>query len=583
MKKFLSVIISTVLILTACTPAANVFSQEPTDGAENNEATAVTTTADENAMSFAVASDLHYVCPTDEMDTDIDHEIYWYANRRAAMEHESSFIIDEFLRQCAEDENCEFVLIPGDIVNDGKVVSQQHIDMAAKFAKFEEESGKPIYVIPGNHDYGVNCEVELDDFIGFYNEFGYSEALTVNGGSYTADLGDTYRLIALDSTDPSKSTEDGMSAEKVDWVHEQADKAKADGRHPILMMHHNLLDHLPIQRVLSHDFIVRFHYSTATLFADWGIKLVFTGHEHCSDATSYTSPSGNVIYDFATTSLTMYPLQYRMFTLTDDTIAYEAKTIESIDTDALLEATPGFTAEQIDLMNAGMNDYAKGFLKAGVEYRLERSLSMDKMGIDEDAFYYDLVNTAVSRLLIILNDPLYGENSIQELAAEYNIEIPDSTYATGWDVATELVSAHYAGSENYELEGTEVTIFLRLVALVLRDDLAAIADETLLLLANMLLEHFGTGGIAQNLTKLGTQVFGGVTAVEYVILAAVSPLLYDFTVDHDGVDDNYGTLPGYGTVAPQSNFMNIIDMAKDFFETLLYNIKTMFNILFKIV
>ena len=578
MKKVLSLILTSVLLLTACAPANNAFSQEITEAL----AETVDVTAEENALNFAVASDLHYVCPTDELDHDINHDIYWYANRRAAMEHESSFIIDEFLNQCAEDENCEFVLIPGDIVNDGKVIVEQHTDMAAKFKAFEEKSGKPIYLIPGNHDYGVDCEVELDDFLSLYHDFGYAEALTVNGASYTVDLNDEYRLIALDSTDPSKSTEDGLTNDKVEWVKEQTQKAKADGKHPILMMHHNLLDHLPLQRILSHDFIVRKHYTTATKFADWGIKLVFTGHEHCSDGATFTTPSGNVIYDFATTSLTMYPLQYRNFSITAEEIKYEVRTIEKIDTDALLQATPGLTQEHVDLMNAGMNDYAKGFLKAGVEYRLERSLSMNQIGIEEGQPFYNLVNTAVSGLLKVLNEPLYGEGSIQELAAEYNLEIPDSSYSTGWDVATELVSAHYAGSENYELEGTEVTIFLRLVALVLRDDLATVADETLLMLATMLLQHFGTEGLAVNLTKLGTQVFGGVTPVEYLILAAVSPLLYDFTVDNDGVDDNNGTLPGYGTVSKETRSASVLESLRDFFESFWRNIVTFFKIAIKI-
>lgn len=577
MKKILSLILTTVLLFSACAPANNAFSQQVTEAMAENQV------SEEVALNFAVASDLHYVCPTDELDNDIDHEIYWYANRRAAMENESSFIIDEFLNQCAEDENCKYVLIPGDMVNDGKIVPQQHIDVAAKFADFEAKTGKSVYVVPGNHDYGVNCEVELDDFIGYYKEFGYSEALTVNGASYTVDLSDEYRLIALDSTDPSKSTEDGLTNDKVEWVKKQVEKAKADGKHPILMMHHNLLDHLPLQRLLSHDFIVRKHYTTATKFADWGIKLVLTGHEHCSDAATYTSPSGNVIYDFATTSLTMYPLQYRSFSITADEIRYEVRTIEKIDTDALLEATPGLTQEHADLMNAGMNDYAKGYLKAGVEYRLERSLSMEKIGIAEGQPFYNLVNTAVSGLLKVLNEPLYGEGSIQELAAEYNLEIPDSSYTTGWDVATELVGAHYAGSENYELEGTEVTIFLRLVALVLRDDLANIADETLLVLANMVLQHFGLEGIAVGLTKLGTEVFGAVTPVEYLLLAVVSPLLYDFTIDNDGVDDNNGTLPGYGTVSRETNTNNVIIAIRNLFEKFVYNVVTFFKIIVKIV
>ena len=89
MKKFISVVLSIALLLSTVALAVSA--------------------ADDGVMSFAVASDLHYVEPTEPVEHNNDDPIYYYANRRAQMEHESGFIIDEFLRQCAEDENCEFV------------------------------------------------------------------------------------------------------------------------------------------------------------------------------------------------------------------------------------------------------------------------------------------------------------------------------------------------------------------------------------------------------------------------------------------------------------------------------------------
>lgn len=566
MKKALSILLSAVILVTSLSLGLTAFASE------------------DDTMNFAVASDLHYNVPAEELEGVIDDEIYWYANRRCAMENESGLIIDEFLNQCAEDETVEFVLISGDLADNGKSIHQEHIDVAAKLTAFEQKTGKPVYVIPGNHDYGVDCETNIEDFVRVYADFGYNEALTVveGTGSYTADLNEDYRLIALDSCDPTKSTEDGMTAEKLEWVHEQAEQAKADGKYPILMMHHNLLDHLPMQRILSRNFIVRFHYTTATLFADWGIKLVFTGHEHCSDAATYTSPSGNVIYDFATTSLTMYPLQYRYFTVTDEEIKYEARTVDSIDTDALTATVAGYSQEQIDLMNAGLNEYGKGFLKEGVEYRIGKGFKMEEMGIDEDAFYYDLVETAVGGLVKILEEPLYGEGGIQQLAAEYNIDIPDSEYENGWDVATELVSWHYAGSEPFTLESTEVTIFLRLVALLLKDDLATVSDEVFFSAANELFSLFGTDSIVTDITKLGTQIFGGVTAAEYFLLALVSPLICAFIADDDGVDDNNGTISGYGTVDAQSRVENVFDSILNAIASVLESVWTIVRILAKI-
>ena len=565
MKKFLSVFLSLVLVFSAVSICVSATETEPD-------------------LKFAVASDLHYNVPAEQLEGEIDDEIYWYANRRAAMETEGSWIIDEFLNQCAENDDVDFVLISGDIADSGKVIAQEHYDMAAKFAAFEEKTGKQIYVTVGNHDAGVDCETELDDFKRIYADFGYDKALTVREEdcSYTADLSEKYRLISLDSTEPDKSTADGMSADKMDWVRVQAQQAKKDGKYPILMMHHNLLDHMPLQSIFSKNFIVKFHYSTADLFANWGIKLVFSGHEHCSDAAVYTSTAGNVIYDFATTSLTMYPLQYRTFKLTDSNIIYNVETVDKIDTDSLTAYTAGYDENQIALMNAGLNAYGKGFLKAGVKYRLGRSLTMEQMGIAEDAFYYDLVNTAVGGLNKILNDPLYGEGGIQQLAAEYNIDIPDSQYKNGWDVVTELVAAHYEGEENFDFNSKEVTIFLRLVALLLKDDLCAVTDEVFLDAANELFKHFGTDTVITDLTKLATKVFGGVTVAEYFLIALVSPLVYNFAVDSDGVNDNVGTIPGYGVVSAEGNINNILDNIYTFFNNIMKYITMSLQIILKI-
>lgn len=565
MKKFLSVFLSIVLVFSAV--SIGVSAAEP-----------------DADLKFAVASDLHYNLPVEQLEGEIDDEIYWYANRRAAMESESSWIIDEFLNQCAENDEVDFVLVSGDIVDNGRSIPQEHYDMAAKFAAFEEKTGKQIYVTVGNHDAGENSETTPEDFKRIYADFGYDKALVIseNDCSYTADLGEKYRLISLDTCDHTKSTEDGMTAEKIDWVRVQAQQAKEDGRYPIMMMHHNLLDHMPLQRLFSRNFIVKFHNSTADLFANWGIKLVFSGHEHCSDAAVYTSSAGNVIYDFATTSLTMYPLKYRTFKLTDDKIVYNDETVDKIDTDSLTAFTSGYTDKHVELMNAGLNDYAKGFLKAGVKYRLGRSLSMEKMGIEEDAFYYDLVDTAVGGLNKLLNEPLYGEGGIQQLAAEYNIDIPDSQYKNGWDVVTELVAAHYAGEESFDFSSKEVTIFLRLIALLLKDDLATVTDEVFLDAANELFSHFGTDSAITDLTKLAAKVFGGVTPVEYFLIALVSPLVYNFAVDSDGVNDNRGTLPGYGEVSVEQNSYNILDRLHTTLNNVMKYITMFLQIILKI-
>ena len=520
--------------------------------------------AEDDVVTFAVASDLHYNVPEEELTATNDHPLFWYANRRAAMDNESGYIIDEFLKQAAE-ADYDFILIPGDMADDGRIEKEEHEAVSAKFKAFEEETGIQIYVVPGNHDYGRGeNDNKIEDMFAYYGEFGYNDAFEkrTEDFSYVTDLAGDYRLIAVDSNDPSKSTEDGMKSDKVNWVVAQAKKAVAEGKYPILMMHHNLLDHLPMQRILSRNFIIRNHTAVANKFANAGIKLVFTGHEHCSDVAVHTSPKGNKIYDFANTALSMYPLEYRSFTMTEEEITYEAKAIEQIDTEALRNTVNGYTDEMINEMNKGLNTFAKGYLKAGVQYRLARSLTMEQMGIAEDSIFYNLVNTAVTGLTDLLEMPLYGENSVQELAKGYNVVIPDSEYENGWDLATDLVSYHYSGGEDFSIYSTEVTILLRMVNLILLDDLSTVNDEVFFDALNELLGN--DSALFKNFTKGMANALGPVTPGQYFLIAVASPIVYEFVYDSDGVDDNNGTLEGYGVEADLNenradNFADILD------------------------
>lgn len=558
MKKHLSVILALALIFCAA---------------------AVPAGAEEAKTVFAVASDLHYNRPRAELEGEIDDPVYWYANRRAAMEDESGFIIDEFLAQCAADDGVEFVLIAGDMADNGRRLVEEHRDVAAKLRAFEKKTGKQIYVIDGNHDVGYDSACDVEQFKEIYAEFGYNEALTVDEKtcSYTADLNDTYRLIALDSCDPSVSTEDGMSLARVDWVRRQAKQAYADGKYPILMMHHNLLDHLPMQRIVSHNFIVRNHRSTAALFADAGIRLVISGHEHCSDAAVYTSPFGNKIYDFAVTSLTMYPLQYRYFTLTENEIAYEAKTVSKIDTAALKKAVKGYTSEQLRLMDADLNAYAKGFLKKGVEYRLSLSLTAEKLGLDENAVFTAPIMRLVNKLTDIASAPYYGENSVSTLAARYGLELPQTEYKTPWDLATDLVSWHYAGGEHFELDSAEVTLLLKTVAAVARAEFTPAEAQTLMNAA----EELDVNGITKmTLLQSGSFLYG-VTPADYFAVAALSPFLYEFAFDADGVDDNNGAIPGYAESSLSQRMQNLCEAFTALFERIAKYVEMMMEMIGK--
>ena len=76
MKKLLSIILSVTLIFSAFSVISFAKEEAAAD------------------LGFAVASDLHYNVPEEEITKTNDHEIFWYASRRAAMDNESGLIID---------------------------------------------------------------------------------------------------------------------------------------------------------------------------------------------------------------------------------------------------------------------------------------------------------------------------------------------------------------------------------------------------------------------------------------------------------------------------------------------------------
>ena len=89
MKKCISVILTLAILAGMCAVAVSAKTQD----------------AD---LRIAVASDLHHNLPREELAAPeigtVNSDLYWYANRRADMEDESGFIIDAFLKQCAEND-----------------------------------------------------------------------------------------------------------------------------------------------------------------------------------------------------------------------------------------------------------------------------------------------------------------------------------------------------------------------------------------------------------------------------------------------------------------------------------------------
>lgn len=551
LKKSLSIILSLTLVLCSCLVL--------TASAKN----------DSDEFGFAVASDTHYVHPVKQAGTTLADEgwVTTFNSESESLTNQSGFIIDEFLKECAENPKCQFVLITGDLATHGRDYVSEHEAVAAKFRKFEKETGKQVYVINGNHDNAKDMPVDHKKFTEIYHEFGYDEALSTDKGtcSYSANLNDEYTLVALDTCDERYRVVPNNDITRMDWAVKQIKAAKKQGKKVIMIMHHNLLEHNPFQKLNEKNYVVNTPYSFAGLLADLGVKLVFSGHTHCNNVKSYTSFLGNTIYDFSMSSLGNFPAEYKYFKVTDSKISYETKKINHIDADKLAEVCKGFSNEALEMMKNNLQAYTWSMSYREFSEDLRENISPETLGVEESSALYAKLKPVTDTIKEMSDTPIYGKGGIQEQAAAYGLEIPDSEYKTLNDAMTLAILRCKIGDKRYNLNSNDFTVLIRLLAFTVRKSIAATADSDILSGANEMLGKLGyKGSVADNLLRDFSEKYGFATPEEKEALAIAYGLWGGYFSDVDGVENRDGAIPGYAV--KESNENQFIVMAKKLFK-----------------
>lgn len=554
LKKSLSIILSLTLVLCSCLVL--------TASAKN----------DSDEFGFAVASDTHYVHPVKQAGTTLADEgwVTTFNSESESLTNQSGFIIDEFLKECAENPKCQFVLITGDLATHGRDYVSEHEAVAAKFRKFEKETGKQVYVINGNHDNAKDMPVDHKKFTEIYHEFGYDEALSTDEGtcSYSANLNDEYTLVALDTCDERYRVVPNNDITRMDWAVKQIKAAKKQGKKVIMIMHHNLLEHNPFQKLNEKNYVVNTPYSFAGLLADLGVKLVFSGHTHCNNVKSYTSFLGNTIYDFSMSSLGNFPAEYKYFNVTDSKISYETKKINHIDADKLAEVCKGFSNEALEIMKNNLQAYTWSMSYKEYSEDLRENISPETLGVEESSALYTKLKPVTDTIKEMSDTPIYGKGGIQEQAAAYGLEIPDSEYKTLNDAMTLAMLRCKIGDKRYNLNSNDFTVLIRLLAFTVRKSIAATADSDILSGANEMLGKLGyKGSVADNMLRDFSEKYGFATPEEKEALAIAYGLWGGYFSDVDGVENRDGAIPGYAV--KEANENPFIVMAKKLFKLVI--------------
>ena len=292
-------------------------------------------------LKIGVMSDTHYFSKSLYGNCE-DFTTAMNSDRK--MLKESDAILTGTLNQMIKDEP-DVVMISGDLTKDGEQVN--HEAVAQKLSEAKEKLVKKgvdtkFFVINGNHDinnpHGKDFSSKtaqdadrttVEEFKEIYKEFGYDKNTVQynpdsnRGGSlsYVTQLAEGYTLIAVDtgkySSDQTSSKQDlqetggVISPKLLDWVTEQAEKAKAKGDTVMVVQHHGVIPHFEQEQTLMADYLVDNWEEVREAYADAGVSYVFTGHMHANDIASYTSKKGNTLYDIETGSLVTYPSLFR--------------------------------------------------------------------------------------------------------------------------------------------------------------------------------------------------------------------------------------------------------------------------------
>lgn len=294
-------------------------------------------------LKIGVITDTHYLSEQ-LMDNGYALDEYIYVSGKNVKYVPA--ILDQVLNDYLQSD-IQVLLVCGDITNDGE--KQSHIDFLKKLEPLQKK-GVKVYVIPGNHDVNMphpisfkgNKKFPTDNvssamFAELYNNCGYGNAINRDASSlsYVAELNNDTWLLAIDAAKYADYTTSSITSGRIlpeteKWVLAMLEEAKLQNKHLIGMMHWGLTEHIIYQSLFFKEYLVDDWKRLANLFADNGMKAIFTGHFHSNDITAFHSDNGSTIYDIETGTLSAYPFSYRFVTLDKGGMSVDTKNIVSI-------------------------------------------------------------------------------------------------------------------------------------------------------------------------------------------------------------------------------------------------------------
>lgn len=284
-------------------------------------------TKDAASEKLMLITDLHYLAPglMNNGGTNLQKEI----DNDNKMFDKASDVLQAVINKALTNKPAG-LLIAGDLTKNGEKYS--HNDIATKLQTLVD-AGIKVWVIPGNHDVN-NTDAKTfagglvrtvssptsTEFATIYANMGYNDAIARDPASlsYVCEPLPGLRLIAVDDNlckarDKDKTIDaNGIPTATLNWILLKADEARKEGKQVMVMMHHQLVNHIDDQQALLGDALVADADNVRASFLEHGIHLVLTGHIHISNSTTwYTENKADKLVEVTTGSTVAYPCHVR--------------------------------------------------------------------------------------------------------------------------------------------------------------------------------------------------------------------------------------------------------------------------------
>ena len=309
MKKILSALTVFALLAGCASASTAAASQKATDA---------------EPIKLMVATDLHYLSPS-LTDHGERFQAVMAAGDSKVTEY-SEEIVDTLIQK-AEEEQPSALILSGDLTFNGELISLQ--ELKEKFTSLED-AGIPVLVIPGNHDidypyaYGYDGanyypveDISQAEFTSLMGKFGYDDAAMSDptSFSYCTHVTDTLWLLFLDAN--TEADPGGLTDQTLSFAEDVLKQAQEAGANVIPVTHQNVLSPSDL---FSSGFVITNNNDLIKLFKKYNISLCLNGHAHLQ----HTSQEDGLT-QIITESLSVYPLQYGILTVSGNEWHYENK------------------------------------------------------------------------------------------------------------------------------------------------------------------------------------------------------------------------------------------------------------------